>query len=69
MTILPAFILLLIIGTSIWAADDAQERLAAGESVKDIGGRPLLILTACFLVWIVAFPYYVVKRSHRQRSC
>jgi hypothetical protein len=67
-TILAASIFLVIIGTSIWAADDAQERLVSGESLRDIGGPPLLILTACFLVWIIAFPYYLIKRSHSQRA-
>ena len=69
-------IYLVIFGTAVWVAIDAsQYRSRYGPPVKgpsiafgppkpgDTGGSPVLWFFGCILIWIVAFPMYLVKRS------
>lgn len=58
-------IALLIFGTSIWVFFDAERH-----RVSVSRGRPYSINTGawawlgtCVLLWIVGFPYYLVRRS------
>jgi len=56
-------LLLLVLGSSIWAALDAQALISRGADKKNLGGGPAAIFIGCLLLWIVIFPYYLVKRS------
>jgi hypothetical protein len=56
-------LLLIVLATSIWAALDAQALIAKGADRNSLGGGPAAIFVGCLLLWIVVFPYYLVKRS------
>jgi len=63
-----AFILLLVIVTSIWVFVDAKKIGVQKGQVKglaDLG--PASWLFACLLLWIVAFPLYLIKRPELKR--
>jgi len=58
------FILLVIIGTSIWVFFDAKTIGVKKGQVKgfaDMG--PVGWLFACLLIWIISFPMYLAKRE------
>lgn len=53
---------LVVLGTAIWAAADASSiRSRLSESIHL--EHPAVIFLAFIALWIVAFPYYLVKRS------
>jgi len=62
-----AVIILIVLGTSIWAAFDAQAIIAKGVDKKYLGGGPVVIFLGCLLLWIIVFPYYLVKRSNAKK--
>lgn len=57
-------IALIVIGTSIWVAFDAQKigikRGQLGGGILDMGCWGWFFL--CLLLWIVGFPLYLIKR-------
>jgi hypothetical protein len=63
-----AVILIIVVGTSIWAGFDAQALIASGVDKKSLGGGPAAVFFVCLLVWIIGFPYYLVKRSNAKRN-
>ena len=57
-----ALILLLVLGTSMWVAADASA--LAGRGTGKVGGTSTAgWLIGCLLLWIIAFPFYLVQRS------
>jgi len=62
------YILLLVVVTSIWVFVDAKKIGVKKGQVKglaDLG--PAGWLFACLLLWIVAFPLYLIKRPEFKR--
>jgi len=60
-----SIVILLVLGTSIWAAVDASS-IGAGKVASDrwtVNTSPGQWFFLCLLVWIVFFPLYLVKRS------
>src|SRR4051812_19221764 len=55
-----ALIFLLVIGTTIWVGIDAGNR---DWSQEKRATRPAAWVIGCLFLWIVFFPYYLVKRS------
>jgi hypothetical protein len=62
-----SIIVVIVLGTSIWAGFDAQAMIAKGVDKKSLGGGPVAIFLGCLLIWIIVFPYYLVKRSNAKR--
>lgn len=61
-------ILLIIIGTSIWVFVDAKKIGIKKGQVKGLFNMaPVGWLFACLLLWIVAFPVYLVKRGELKK--
>jgi hypothetical protein len=60
-------LLIVVLGTSIWAGFDAQALISKGADKKSLGGGPVAIFLGCLLVWIIVFSYYLVKRSNVRR--
>lgn len=57
----PLFLVAVVVSTSAWAAIDSKEiRLHSYKS--GIALRPFVLFLACFLLWIVAFPWYLSVR-------
>lgn len=61
-------VFLIVIVTSIWAGYDAGTLRKQGATRKDLGGSPLTVAIVCLLIWIIAFPYYLVHRSRFKAS-
>ena len=65
-----SLVFLIIVGTSLWVAYDAEKKGAKsgrlGGGFFDMG--PIGWLFACLLLWIVAFPAYLVKREEIEKS-
>jgi hypothetical protein len=69
------FIPLLVLGTSIWVLIDASrigvkkaaQKPQTGRLQADVG--PVGWFIFCLLVWIIAFPYYLVVRSQLRKKC
>jgi zona occludens toxin (predicted ATPase) len=57
------FLYLLIFVTSLWAGFDAGRLRKQGATTKDLGGSPLVVFFVCLIVWIIAFPYYLIHRE------
>jgi len=58
-------ILLVIIGTTIWVGYDAHKNeisISAKKPYSINTGTVAWVIT-CLLLWIVTFPYYLVRRS------
>ena len=65
---MPTFMLLLVVGSSIWVGIDAFN-LAKTSNGKGPGGTsPAAWVVGCLMLWIVFFPYYLVKRGKPQLS-
>jgi hypothetical protein len=59
-----SLILLIILGTSIWVFFDARSIGVKKGQVKGIADMgPTGWFFACLLLWIIAFPLYLSKRS------
>lgn len=57
-------IFIIVIGTSIWVFIDAKSlNLPKKDATGFWAMGPIGWLVACFLIWIIAFPVYLVKRS------
>ncbi len=61
-------VLLIVLATSVWAAVDAGNLVRSGVPKKELGGGPAVVFFSCLVVWIIAFPYYLAKRSAAKRS-
>ena len=61
-------IYLIVIGTSVWVYLDAKKigvRKGLVKGLADLGPGQWLIV--CLLLWIVAFPIYLFKRSELKK--
>jgi hypothetical protein len=59
---------LLVIGSSIWVVVDAKSIGVKRGQIKGIGNiGPWGWFVACLLLWILAFPLYLSKRSEFKR--
>ena len=63
----PAIVLALVLASDAWVAWDASRQVARGRDVSVTIGpvtldRPEHWVVACLLVWLVAFPLYLVAR-------
>jgi len=52
------FMFILVLGTSVWVLVDGYKY------EMDKNESPVVWFIGCLLLWIVAFPWYVVKRSN-----
>jgi hypothetical protein len=64
----PVVVLLVILLTDVWVYTDARAHLVRGEPVVvSIGSfsleSPAVWAVVCLVLWIVAFPLYVVARG------
>jgi len=64
----PLAVVLIIVLTDVWVYLDAHEHLARGEPVVvSIGPfnleSPAVWAVVCLVLWIVAFPLYIVARG------
>jgi hypothetical protein len=57
---------IIVLGTSIWVYFDAKSIGIKKGQIKGISG-PGGWFFACLLLWIVAFPHYLVKRGEYKR--
>jgi len=63
------FILLLVIATSIWVFADAKSIGVKKGQIKGLADlSPAGWLFACLLLWLIAFPLYIVKRPEMKRA-
>ena len=51
----------------MWAGVDASNLIKSGVEKRELGGGPAVVFIACLLIWIIAFPYYLAKRSGVKR--
>jgi hypothetical protein len=64
-TVLTLIVILVVVGTAIWVDQDARKLLAAGATRDQLGGNsPLAWSIFTILLWIIVFPWYLVKRGH-----
>lgn len=57
-------VLIVVIGTTIWVGYDArQNRIPTDSKPYSLNNGALAWVFTCILLWIAAFPYYLVKRS------
>jgi hypothetical protein len=61
-------VLLGVVGTAIWVDQDARKLIAAGASKSQLGNSPLTWGIATILVWIIVFPWYLLKRRDIRRE-
>ncbi|HEY5104935.1 MAG TPA: DUF2510 domain-containing protein [Acidimicrobiales bacterium] len=61
-------VLLGVFGTAIWVDQDARKLMAAGASKSQLGNSPLTWGIATILVWIIVFPWYLLKRRDIRRE-
>lgn len=61
---IPALVGLVVLGTSIWTACDAQAQRVTtdGKPYQGWNGAGVWFF-CCLSLWIVAFPYYLSRRS------
>jgi len=58
-------VILVVLGTAIWVDQDARKLVAAGATRAQLGGNsPLTWSVLTVLLWIIVFPWYLVKRGH-----
>ncbi len=55
-------ILLIVIGSAFWTYSDARQQIRSGRQLEPISS-PGGWFWACVLLWIVFFPWYLVKKS------
>lgn len=64
----------LVIGTSIWVYFDAKALEIPKEGIDEVGGQqvettgPVGWAVFCLVLWIVAFPLYLIKRGKYKRE-
>ncbi len=54
---------LLVVASAIWGFFDANKLRAKGASSKDVGGGPVGVFITFLIIWPIAFPFYLYKRS------
>ena len=64
----PVLILIVLLATDVWVYRDSGRSLARGQPVTVTVGpyrmeSPTVWFVACLLLWILAFPLYLVARS------
>ena len=64
----PVVVLVVLLATDVWVYLDANAHLARGEPVVVTSGslsleNPALWFVFCLVLWIVAFPLYIVARG------
>lgn len=60
---------LIVLGTAIWVLVDAKSIGVRKGVITGIGNiGPWAWFFACLLLWIVAFPLYLIKRSDFKRA-
>ena len=67
----PVVVLLIVLLTDVWVYLDANAHLARGEPVVVTIGSlslesPVMWFAVCLVLWILAFPVYVVARGRSQ---
>jgi hypothetical protein len=67
----PVVVLLIVLLTDVWVYLDANAHLARGEPVAVTIGSfslesPAMWFVVCLVLWILAFPLYVVARGKSQ---
>jgi hypothetical protein len=66
-----SLVFMIVLGTSIWVLIDAKS-LGFGQRQLYRGGRadegPWFWFFGCLLLWIVVFPWYLVKRGRYRSS-
>jgi len=53
-----------VIASSLWASLDAANLREGGATWRDVGAHPAVVVFGCLLAWVVAFPYYLLRRAH-----
>ncbi len=62
------FMLLVVIGTSLWVLIDAKSIGVRKGQIKGLGDMgPWGWFWGCLLLWIIGFPLYLVKRGEFKR--
>lgn len=61
-------VFLVVLGTAIWVDQDARKLMAAGATKSQLGNAPITWGIATILVWIIVFPWYLVKRGEVRRQ-
>lgn len=56
------FTLIMIVGTSLWIAIDSK-KIEIKKYKSGISYGPVLLFIATLLLWIVAFPWYLIVRE------
>lgn len=54
---------IIVIGTSIWAAIDASKINSRKYKTQLADGHPAGVFFGCLLLWIVVFPWYLVLKG------
>lgn len=62
-------IIWIIIGTSVWVFFDAKSIGVKKGLIPGIANMtPIMWLVTCLLLWIIAFPIYLVKRGEFKKA-
>ena len=56
------FTLIMIVGTSLWIATDSK-KIEIKKYKSGISYGPVVLFIATLLLWIVAFPWYLIVRE------
>jgi len=63
------WITILVLGSSGWVYGDAKNIGVKRGQVKGLTNMsPMGWFVACLLIWVVAFPFYLVKRPALKRA-
>lgn len=63
---IPFFVVLV---SSLWAAADASKNRVSISSGKEYAsGAPAIWFICCVAIWIIAFPFYIIRRSDTLRA-
>jgi len=59
---------LIVLGTSIWVLVDAKSIGVKKGQIKGVGNMgPWAWFFVCLLLWVIGFPFYLVKRGEFKR--
>lgn len=62
------YVLILVVMTSIWVLIDAKTIGVKKGQIQGLGNMsPWGWFLACFMLWIIGFPYYLAKRPEFKR--